>query len=117
MVYLDRSSTNRPPLSNVTNYTFWKKRNRIYICSINFDLWNIIEKGLHVPSKLLGDRNIPEKLNEYNEDDTKKMTLNFQAMNILCYALDQLNTILLVDAKLLTQFGNCWKSLMNVPIR
>ncbi|KAI5654981.1 hypothetical protein M9H77_32168 [Catharanthus roseus] len=47
--YVEGSSTNRPPLFNGTNYTFWKSRIKIYICSINFDLWSIVEKGPYIP--------------------------------------------------------------------
>ncbi|KAI5671855.1 hypothetical protein M9H77_12219 [Catharanthus roseus] len=82
--YVEGSSTNRPPLFNGTNYTFWKSRIRIYICSINFDLWSIVEKGLYVPKK----DGIVKKVEEYDELDSRKMTLNFQAMNILSCALD-----------------------------
>ncbi|KAI5657168.1 hypothetical protein M9H77_25961 [Catharanthus roseus] len=47
--YVEGSSTNRPPLFVETNYTFWKSRIRIYICSINFDLRSIVKKGPYVP--------------------------------------------------------------------
>ncbi|KAI5682331.1 hypothetical protein M9H77_03559 [Catharanthus roseus] len=49
--YVEGSSKNRPPLFNGTNYTFWKLRIKIYIFSINFDLWSIVEKGPFVPQK------------------------------------------------------------------
>ncbi|KAI5653207.1 hypothetical protein M9H77_30394 [Catharanthus roseus] len=82
--YLEGSSTNRPPLFNGTNYTFWKSRIIIYICSINFDLWSIIEKGPFVPQK---DGRV-KKVKEFDEFNSRKMTLNFQAMNILSCGLD-----------------------------
>ncbi|KAI5671696.1 hypothetical protein M9H77_12060 [Catharanthus roseus] len=47
--YVEGSSTNRSPLFNGTNYTFWKSMIKIYICYINFDLWSIVEKGPFVP--------------------------------------------------------------------
>ncbi|KAI5666874.1 hypothetical protein M9H77_16727 [Catharanthus roseus] len=82
--YVEGSSTNRPPLFNGTNYTFWKSRIKIYICSINFDLWSIVEKGPYIP-KING---VAKKIEEFDEFDSRKMTLNFQAMNILSCALD-----------------------------
>lgn len=51
-------------------------------------MWNIIEKGHHGPTKLFADRKVLKKSDEYGGDDTKKMTLNFQVMNILRCALD-----------------------------
>ncbi|KAI5682604.1 hypothetical protein M9H77_03832 [Catharanthus roseus] len=82
--YIERSSTNIPPLFNGTNYTFWKSRIRIYICSINFELWSIVEKGSFVPKK---DRRV-KKVKEFDEFDSRKMTLSFQTMNILSCGLD-----------------------------
>lgn len=51
-------------------------------------MWNIIEKGHHVPTKFFSDRKVPKKSDEYVENDTEKRPLNFQAMNILWCALD-----------------------------
>ncbi|KAI5647982.1 hypothetical protein M9H77_33987 [Catharanthus roseus] len=81
---VEGSSTNRPPLFNGSNYTFWKSRIKIYICSINFDLWSIVEKGPYIP-KIDG---VAKKVEEFDEFDSRKMTLNFQAMNVLSCALD-----------------------------
>ncbi|KAI5666890.1 hypothetical protein M9H77_16743 [Catharanthus roseus] len=61
--YIEGSSTNRPPLFNGTNYTFWKSRIKIYICSINFDSWSILEKGPYVP-KIDG---VAKKVEEFDE--------------------------------------------------
>ncbi|KAI5675635.1 hypothetical protein M9H77_06585 [Catharanthus roseus] len=44
----------------------------------------IVEKGPYVPQK---DGKV-KKVGEFNEFDARKMTLNFQALNILSYALD-----------------------------
>ncbi|KAI5649328.1 hypothetical protein M9H77_35333 [Catharanthus roseus] len=82
--YVEGSSTNRPPLFDGSNYTFWKSRIKIYICSINFNLWSIVEKGPYVPIK----DGIIKEIEDYDELDSRKMTLNFQAMNILSCALD-----------------------------
>ncbi|KAI5671143.1 hypothetical protein M9H77_11507 [Catharanthus roseus] len=62
--YVEGSSTNRPPLFNGTNYTFRKSRIRIYIISINFDLWSIVEKGPYIPKK----DGIVKNVEEYDEN-------------------------------------------------
>ena len=41
--------TNRPPIFNDTNY--WKNRMRIYIQSVNYELWRIIVKAPKTPTK------------------------------------------------------------------
>ncbi|KAI5666785.1 hypothetical protein M9H77_16638 [Catharanthus roseus] len=82
--YVEGSSTNGPPLFNGINYTFLKSRIRIYVCSINFDLWSIVEKGPFAPQKYRRDK----KVEEFDKFDSRNITLNFQAMNILSCALD-----------------------------
>lgn len=73
-MYVERSSTNRPLLFNGTNFTFWENGIRILYLFINFDLWNLTEKGPNVPFKMISDKKITKKANEYNEEENKKMT-------------------------------------------
>lgn len=51
------------------------------ICAI------LLKKGPYFPFKIIGDRKITKQADEYDEDYNKKMTQNYQAMNILCCAL------------------------------
>lgn len=55
----------------------------ILICGI------LLKKVLmRVPSKLIGNMKVPKKADEYDKEESKKMTSNFRLMNILCCALD-----------------------------
>ena len=36
-------STQRPPLFDGSNYNYWKCRMKIYLQSLNYELWNIVE--------------------------------------------------------------------------
>lgn len=45
-------------------------------------------KGPYIPFKVIGDRKISKKIDEYDEKDNKNMTHNYQAMDILCCTLD-----------------------------
>ena len=49
--YMEGHSTNRPPLFNGTSFAYWKNRMRIYIQSIDYDLWMTIQNGPHIPRK------------------------------------------------------------------
>lgn len=51
-------------------------------------MWKLFQKGPYVPYKIFGDRKVPKKVDEYDEDDNKKMTPSYQAINILWCALD-----------------------------
>ena len=70
----------RPPLFNGLDYTYWKTRMRVFLISMNLDLWNIIENGFQLPSK---------PMNEWSDLEKKYFSLNAKAMNALFCALDK----------------------------
>ena len=51
---------------------------RVFLLSLTFDLWNIIELGFQTPVKLM---------NEWNDFEKKLFSLNTKAINALFYAL------------------------------
>jgi len=70
----------RPPLFNGLDYTYWKTRMRVFLISMNLDLWNIIENDFQLPSK---------PMNEWSDLEKKYFSLNAKAMNALFCALDK----------------------------
>ncbi len=48
-------SATRPPAFNASNFSYWKIRMQAYVCSIDCDIWDIIENDIEsssTPSKL-----------------------------------------------------------------
>ena len=70
----------RPPLFNGLDYTYWKTRMRVFLISLNLDLWNIVENGFQLPSK---------PMYEWSDLEKKYFSLNAKAMNALFCALDK----------------------------
>ena len=70
----------RPPLINELDYTYWKTRMRVFLISMNLDLWNIVENSFQLPSK---------PMNEWSDLEKKYFSLNAKAMNALFCALDK----------------------------
>ena len=70
----------RPPLFNGSDYTYWKTRMRIFLISMDFELWTIVENGFQKSSLLMS---------EWNESEKKVFALNAKAMNALFCALDK----------------------------
>ena len=64
----------RLPLFNRLDYTYWKTRMRVFLISLNLDLWSIIENGFQLPSK---------PMNECSDLEKKYFSLNAKAMNAL----------------------------------
>ncbi|VFR00751.1 unnamed protein product, partial [Cuscuta campestris] len=81
-------STSRPPLFDGTNYSYWKERMRIYICSTNFQLWLVIKNGEEIPMKKVGETTVPKTENEFGAEDIKKIENYAKAINMLYCAVN-----------------------------
>ena len=73
-------STQRPPLFDGSNYNYWKCRMRIYLQSISYDLWNIVETPFVKPTTPFNEWTLVEKTNA---------NLDSKAMNALFCAMDK----------------------------
>ncbi|KAL6334312.1 hypothetical protein AAG906_014713 [Vitis piasezkii] len=82
-------STTRPPLFTGTDYPYWKTKMTWFIQSTNLDLWDVIEDGPHIPSKLENGVMVPKLKHEWDELDRKKVQLNVKAVFILHCAIDR----------------------------
>ena len=81
-------STNSPSMFNRTNYNYWKNRMRIYIQSVDYELWRIVLNGHRLPTKRVERVDVPKPEAEWDEDDVKMLQSNAKAMNVLYCALD-----------------------------
>ncbi|MBA0810998.1 hypothetical protein Gohar_002938 [Gossypium harknessii] len=41
----------RPPLFNVSNYSYWRTRMKLFIQANNYEVWRIITNGPFIPMK------------------------------------------------------------------
>ena len=110
-------STNRPPLFDGNDYSYSKARMTIYLQSIDYNLWEVIENVHYVPIKLIKEEEKPDRLvlkekYEYEEEDKRKLFLNVRAKNILYCALDKMSSIAFACVIPHKTFGTCLKSLI-----
>src|SRR6202044_3912985 len=73
-------SMQRPPLFDGSNYNYWKCRMRIYLQSISYELWNIVETEFVKPTTPFNEWTLVEKTNA---------NLDSKAMNALFCAMDK----------------------------
>jgi hypothetical protein len=85
---VEGQSTNRPPLFNSSDYSYWKTRMTTYIKGQDYLIWKIIVNGPHVPTKIVEEQEIPKQEIEWDENDVKLIELNYKAMNCLYCAFD-----------------------------
>ena len=86
--FFEGQSTNRPPLFNGSNYSYWKARMKIFIQALDYDLWSIIVNGPHTPTTRQNGMEILKPKMEWDEHDRKLAQLNAKAMNVLYCSLD-----------------------------
>ena len=98
-------STNRPPLFNGANYTYWKARMRIFIQAQDYDVWSIIINGPYTPSIYVDNIAISKLEKDWDDNDRRKAQLNAKAMNVFYCALDPNDSIESLLAILQTRYG------------
>ncbi|EOY31699.1 Uncharacterized protein TCM_038764 [Theobroma cacao] len=82
-------STNRPPLFDGSNYPYWSTGMSIYIKAIDYEMWDVITDGPFMPSivNVVTNELMPKPRSEWTEAETKKVQINFKAINTLHCAL------------------------------
>ena len=78
-----------------SNYAYWKAKMKIYLQSIDYNLWLIVTKDPYIPMKKVDNVDKPKLEEEYDENEIKKCFLNAKAINYLYCALrkDEFNRI------------------------
>ena len=72
--------TQRPPLFDGSNYNYWKCRMKIYLQSLNYEQWNIVEAPYTKSTT---------NYDAWSEEQKKSVNFNAKAMNALFYALNK----------------------------
>lgn len=58
---VEGQSITRPPLFDGTDYTYWKTRMAIYLSTLEFEIWDAIEQGYNLPTKVESDGSVIPK--------------------------------------------------------
>ena len=64
-------STNKSPNFNGTNYNYWKNKIRIYIQSVDYELWRIIVSCPKPPTIKVEGKDVPKPEPTWDENDLK----------------------------------------------
>ena len=87
--HIESFSTTRPSFFMRIDYSYWKTEMTWFLQSTNLDLWDVIEDGPHIPSKLENGVMVPESKQEWDELDKKKVQLNAKVIYILNCTIDR----------------------------
>ncbi|WRX29158.1 hypothetical protein QQP08_021645 [Theobroma cacao] len=84
-IVAEGQSTNRPSLFDGSNYPYWSTRMSIYIRAIDYEMWDVITDGPFMPLtvNVVTNELMPKPRSEWTEAETKKVQVNFKAINRL----------------------------------
>ena len=91
--FLEGNSINRPFMFNGEGYHYWKTRMQILIEAIDLNIWDAIEVGPFIPTKVVGNVIIEKPREEWNDDERRKVQYNLKAKNIITSALSMDETV------------------------
>ncbi|KAL3519121.1 hypothetical protein ACH5RR_021710 [Cinchona calisaya] len=89
-LFFEGQSVTRPPMFNGINFISWRDRMKIFLQSIDIDLWYVVNEGPFEAS-IIDDhtnRRREKTRNELTPQGKANLTLNAKAMNVLYNALD-----------------------------
>ena len=87
---LEDQSITRPPMFNGVNCVSWKERTKIFLQSIDIELWYIVNEGHYestIENETTGWLTVKTR-HELTVQDKTNLTLNAKAMNVLYNDLD-----------------------------
>ena len=87
--YLEGFLATLPSFFMGINYTYWKTRMTWFLKSTNFDLWDVIESSLHIPTKLNNRVIVSKPRQEWDELDKRKAQINIKVVYFLYCAIDR----------------------------
>ena len=93
--FCEGQSISRPPYFDGSNYTYSKARMKIYLQSIDYQLWLNVSKCPYIPIKTVNNIEELKMEDEFHEHDMKKCSFNASAINCLYCALsnDEFNRV------------------------
>ena len=80
---------NRAPFFDGSDYIYWKTRMRVFLKSESVEIWDVIEEGPFVPTKLVDGRSVKKPKEEWNNNDKRLTSYNHRAMHILYCSLSK----------------------------
>ena len=87
--HIESFSTTQPPFVMGIDYPYWKTKMTWFFQSTNLDLWDVIEDGPQIPSKLKNEVMVPKPKQKWDELDKKKVQLNVKVVYILHCVIDK----------------------------
>jgi len=114
--FAEGASISRPPIFNGVNYQFWKVRMKIFIESIDCDIWNAIVNDPFIPMTIVGGVTVEKSFDELTDVENKKVQYHCIAKNIITSALNLDEFFKVSQCNSEKRCGIFLRLLMKVPL-
>jgi len=74
--FAEVASINRSPMFSGVNYQFWKIRMKIFVESIDREIWNVKVNGPYIPITILNGVPVEKSFDELTDAKNKKVQLS-----------------------------------------
>jgi len=86
-LFTEGNSINRSLMFNGEGYHYWKTHMQIFIEVIDLNIWEAIEIGPFIPTMVVGNTTIDKPIEEWDDDESRRVQYNLKAKNIITSAL------------------------------
>ena len=76
--FSEGQSTSSPPYFDGINYTGWKARMKIYLQSVDYQLWLNVSNGPYIPIKMVNNIEVPKLEEEFDDIEVPKLEEEFE---------------------------------------
>ena len=87
-MFVEGASINGPPMFCGVNYQFRKLKMRIFIESIDRDVWDAIVNSLFVPKVLFDEQHVDKPWSDWTDSESKKAHYGCITKNIVTSSLN-----------------------------
>ena len=87
--HIESFATNKPPFFTGIDYPYWKTKMTWFLQSTDLDLWDVIEDGPTIPSKLVDGVMVPKPKQEWDQHDRRNFQLNARMVYTLQCVIDK----------------------------
>ena len=87
--HIESFTTNRPPFFTKIDYLYQKTKMTQFLQSIDLDLWDVIENGPTIPSKLVDGVMVSKPKQEWDQHDRRNFQLNARVVYTLQCVIDK----------------------------
>lgn len=88
MIFDNRSFINTPPLFSDNRFNIWQARFRLFLQSVNHELWETIINNQFIPTHKVNDEAVDKPNSLWKNKENRKFEIDFKTKNFIAMSLN-----------------------------